>query len=175
MRRIPFLRAVILLAPSCLNERGAKKNAVAQRAVQTEPVKDEEMTKQDGIPQVVFGFNEGSGNVVFVGAAEQATDLTQLLALAPGLTRPAAALTLATALNHFSHGTDYRVIDDVQAYETTYRARVSKEDPEAAWQDGVLRLRDHGIPNFSDINAPSLKDTVLVTSPPTAPSGCPIG
>ncbi|NEK25043.1 hypothetical protein GV827_22000 [Sulfitobacter sp. JBTF-M27] len=115
----------------------------------------------DDIPDLVLGISEATESVVFVEGSEQINSLRQLISIAPGLLHPEAAITLAQAVNHIEHGTDYRVIDDTASYEARYRAKLEKEDPNAAWQEGVLRLRDHGIPDFDDIKAPALSGGVL--------------
>jgi hypothetical protein len=115
----------------------------------------------DSIPQVDLGINDAAQSVVIVEGAAQVSDLAELISAAPGLLHPAAALTLARAANHFAQGSDYRVVEDPAAFEAAYRAKVDSEDPNAAWQEGVLRLRDHGMPDFSQIQPPVLQGTIL--------------
>lgn len=114
------------------------------------------------IPQVDLGINEAARSVVIVEGASQVSDLAELISAAPGLMHPEAAGTLARAANHFAQGTDYQVITDPAAFEVAYRARVESEDPNAPWREGVLRLRDHGMPDFNEIMAPSLSGQKLV-------------
>jgi hypothetical protein len=115
----------------------------------------------DSIPQVDLGINDAAQSVVIVEGAAQVSDLAELISAAPGLLHPAAALTLARAANHFAQGTDYRVVEDPAVFESDYRAKVDSEDPNAAWQEGVLRLRDHGMPDFTQITPPLLEGTIL--------------
>ena len=115
----------------------------------------------DSIPQVEPGINDAAQSVVIVEGAAQVSDLAELISAAPGLLHPAGALTLARAANHFAQGTDYSVVEDPAAFEAAYRAKVDSEDPNAAWREGVLRLRDHGMPDFSQIQPPALHGTIL--------------
>ena len=116
----------------------------------------------DGIPQVVLGIDAASHSVVIIGGETEVGTLAALVAAAPGLLHPDAATAMARAVAHFAAGSDYRVIDDPAAYEATYRAQVAREDPNAPWREGVYRLRDHGIPDFTDITVPAYQGTKLV-------------
>jgi hypothetical protein len=116
----------------------------------------------DGIPQVVLGIDEGNQSVVIVEGATEVGSLAALVVAVPGLLHPDAAPVMARAVAHFAAGTDYRVIEDPAAYAAAYRARVAGEDPEAPWRAGVLRLRDHGQPDFAAITAPAYHGTRLV-------------
>ena len=116
----------------------------------------------DGIPQVVLGIDEGSHSVVIVGGETEVGSLAALVAAAPGLLHPDAAGAMARAVAHFAAGSDYRVIEDPAGYEAAFRVQVAGEDPNAPWTDGVLRLRDHGQPDFTGITAPAYHGTTLV-------------
>lgn len=122
--------------------------------------KEDQMTTH--IPEISFGINEASKNVVILGDANQAGSISSLVLLEPGLLRPEAAGILAGAVNHIAKGSDYRVINDVAAYEAEYRETLAKEDPAAPFRAGVLRLRDHGIPDFTKIHPPRIIDDQLV-------------
>ena len=116
----------------------------------------------DGIPQVVLGIDDASHSVVIIEGTTEVGTLAALVAAAPGLLHPDAAATMALAVAHFAAGTDYRVIEDPAVYEAAYRAQVAGEDPEAPWRAGVYRLRDHGMPDFAGITAPSYQGTRLL-------------
>jgi hypothetical protein len=116
----------------------------------------------DGIPQVALGIDDANHSVVIVEGATEVGSLAALVAAAPGLLHPDAAATMARAVAHFAAGTDYRVIEDPAAYQAAYRAQVGREDPDAPWRAGVYRLRDHGVPDFTDILAPAYQGTRLV-------------
>lgn len=116
----------------------------------------------DAIPQVALGIDEAAKSVVIIEGAKQVSSLEALLAEAPGLLHPEGALTMARVVNHLATGNDWRVITDPAAYEAAYRARLDTEDPNAPWQQGVLRLRDHGVPDFAAITAPRMAGTRLI-------------
>ncbi|MGQ0566404.1 MAG: hypothetical protein ACT4OK_15225 [Gemmobacter sp.] len=116
----------------------------------------------DGIPQVALGIDDAAQSVVIVEGETEVGTLAALAAAAPGLRHPDAAATMARAVAHLAAGADYRVIEDPAAYEAAYRAQVAGEDPNAPWTDGVLRLRDHGMPDFTGIAAPAYHGTRLV-------------
>lgn len=116
----------------------------------------------DGIPQVALGIDDASHSVVIVEGTTEVGTLAALVAAAPGLLHPDAAATMARAVAHFAAGTDYRVIEDPAIYEAAYRAQVAGEVPDAPWQAGVYRLRDHGMPDFAGIAVPAYQGTRLV-------------
>lgn len=109
----------------------------------------------DDVPRIDLGLNGEGKPVVLLGdRGVQATDTETLLRLAPGLASPAHANDLALAVNHLAHGGEYRVISDPKAFQEAYNARLSREDAHAEWHEGVVRLRDHGVPDFSKIDVP---------------------
>ncbi len=110
----------------------------------------------DDVPRLDLGLTGEGKPVVLLGTrGEQATDMATLLRLAPGLASPAHAADLALAVNHLAHSGEYRVITDPQAFEHAYRTRLAGEDPNAPWHEGVVRLRDYGVPDFTQVHAPS--------------------
>jgi len=110
----------------------------------------------DDVPRLDLGLTGEGKPVVLLGTrGEQATDMATLLRLAPGIASPAHAADLALAVNHLAHGGEYRVITDAKAFEDAYRARLASEAPDAAWHEGVVRLRDYGVPDFAQVHAPS--------------------
>lgn len=127
----------------------------------------------DGIPQVVLGIDEGSHAVVIVEGETEVGSLAALVAAAPGLLHPDAATAMARAVAHFAAGSDYRVIEDPAGYAAAYRAQVAGEDPDAPWTEGVLRLRDHGLPDFAGIAAPAYHGTTLVFHAAATPLALP--
>ncbi|MCX7559756.1 hypothetical protein OS190_09270 [Sulfitobacter sp. F26204] len=116
----------------------------------------------DDIPQIILGLGEDSEYVVMVGAEEaEATTLATLMKLAPELRKPEAAAEAARAINYLSQGAAFRVIEDPAAFEAQYRKTLASEDPNAPWAEGVIRLSDYGVPDFTTIKAPGITGTVL--------------
>jgi hypothetical protein len=111
---------------------------------------------------IALGLAEHGEPVVLLGGGRQAADLPELLRLAPGLRTDGPAGDLAHAVNHLAHGTDYDVITDPASFASTYLARIAREDPDAEWQEGVVRLRDFGVPDFERIAPPELAGDALI-------------
>ncbi len=109
-----------------------------------------------------LGVGDDGAPVVLIGDDREAADMVALLRLQPGLASAVQAADLARAVNHFAHGSEYRVITDPKGFADAYRAQLAQEDPDAAWQEGVIRLRDYGVPDFAEILAPSFSDGRLV-------------
>ena len=105
---------------------------------------------------------EGKPVVLLGEFGDQAGSMAELVRLAPDGASPARAADLALAANHFAHGSEYRVVTDPQAFEEAYRARLAREDASAAWQEGIVRLSDFGVPDFGTIHAPRLQGARLV-------------
>jgi hypothetical protein len=105
-----------------------------------------------------LGLDEAGAPVVLLGGSPPVRDMAALLRLAPGL----APLALARAANHFAHGNEYQVIADPAEFAAAYQAKLAAEDPAAAWQEGVVRLRDYGVPDFASIAPPQLSGEGLV-------------
>lgn len=114
----------------------------------------------DQPPAIVLGIADDGGRLASPGGLGQAHDMAELLHLAPMLANH--PLALAQAVNHFAHGGDYQVIADPKAFEAEYRAKLAKEDPNAPFQAGVIRLRDHGVPDFTTLHPPALRDGRLL-------------
>ncbi len=106
----------------------------------------------DQPPAIVLGIDDSGGKLVLPGNLGQAHNMTELLRMAPHLADH--PLPLAQAANHFAHGGDFRVIADPAAFKRDYEAQLAREDPAAPWQEGVIRLRDHGVPDFGKIQPP---------------------
>lgn len=115
----------------------------------------------DEIPPLSLGLGDKDERLVFLGPGNQATDMASLLRLAPGLASEAHALDLAQAVNHFAHETDYSVIEDPKAFADAYLAQIEREDPAAEWREGVIRLRDYGVPDFTQIEPPKFANGKL--------------
>lgn len=115
----------------------------------------------DAAPEIALALGDDLEPVVMVGD-EAAADMAALMALAPALAEPAQAAALALAVNHFAHGGDYAVIEDPAAFEADYLAKLAAEDPSAEWREGVLRLTDHGVPDFAQVTAPAWSGGRLV-------------
>ena len=109
----------------------------------------------DQPPAIVLGIDDSGGKLVLPGDLGQAHNMAELLQMAPHLTEH--PLPLAQAVNHFAQGGDFQVIADPNAFAEDYKAELAKEDPAAPWREGVIRLRDHGVPDFSQIHPPRLK------------------
>ncbi|MQQ09342.1 hypothetical protein GFB49_12820 [Epibacterium sp. SM1979] len=116
----------------------------------------------DELPNIDLALGAGSEYMVVVDDAQKASDLGQLLALAPGLLDPEAALVLAQAVNHIAQGHGFSVIEDPAEFASAYQAQLAKEDPSEPWQEGVIRLVDFGVPDFEEIAAPILTGETLV-------------
>jgi hypothetical protein len=110
----------------------------------------------DEIPPLSLGLGDQNENLVLLEDTGQAADMAALLRLAPGLASAARALDLARAVNHFAQGTDFRLIENPAEFASAYRAQIEREDPAAEWQEGVVRLRDYGVPDFNQIESPKL-------------------
>lgn len=109
----------------------------------------------DTVPHIDLGLTPSGEPVAIVGqAGAEARDMATLLRLAPGIALPAHAMDAALLVNHLAHGSAYQVITDPKAFEQAYRARLASEDPHAAFIDGVHRLRDFGMPDFTQIKPP---------------------
>ena len=93
--------------------------------------------------------------------ATKVTSVAGLLSQVPDLSA-AEAVDVAKAVNFLSQGTDFDVIETPDAFAEAYRAKLATEDPSAPWQEGVVRLSDYGVPDFSEIAAPVLSDGTLV-------------
>jgi hypothetical protein len=115
----------------------------------------------DILPEVTLGTEDDGRPVVLVGEDGEAHDMGALLRLAPALAGPAHAALLAETLNHFAHGDEYRLIADPSAYAKAYRARLAREAPDVPFQEGVVRLRDYGVPDFDEIKPPSFDSGAL--------------
>jgi len=110
----------------------------------------------DDIPEIVRGLGDGGEPLVMVGErGEEARDMGQLLRLVPSLAASAHAGALARAANHLAHANTYDVIEDPEAFAAEYKARLAREDPAAPWQEGVIRLCDHGVPDFAAVAPPA--------------------
>jgi hypothetical protein len=108
----------------------------------------------DQPPAIVLGIDDDGGKLVLPRDAGQAHDMGELLKMAPDLSRH--PLALAQAVNHFAHGGKYQVIGDPAQFEAEYKAKLATEDPNQPWQEGVIRLRDFGVPDFASIKAPAV-------------------
>ncbi|NIZ63046.1 hypothetical protein DL239_18940 [Sedimentitalea sp. CY04] len=116
----------------------------------------------DALPNIDFVRTAEAEYVVIIDDAQKTADLTQLLTMVPGLAQPEAATTLAKAVNHISQGRGFSVITDPSAFAQAYNAQLAGEDVNTPWQEGVIRLVDFGVPDFDEIQAPSLVNDQLV-------------
>jgi hypothetical protein len=91
--------------------------------------------------------------VVLVGGRPAAT-LAEALASAPELKAPGGLGKYCDVVNYLARGRKYRVIHDPDAYRARYDRRFLSEDPDAPFQEGVPRLRDFGLCQTAEIQAP---------------------
>lgn len=116
----------------------------------------------DTTTDIALGLDaQGQPTVVIPGQAPMTT-IEQALAQAAQLTAPQHAVTLARVLNHLSKGGQFLLIEDPARFEQGFRAQLAQEDAQAPWQPGVLRLCDHGTPDFKAITAPAHANGGLV-------------
>ena len=90
------------------------------------------------------------------------TTCQELLEAAPELKLDDRLPELCRALTHLWRGNKYRLIDKPDEYRDRYRQRLEAEDPHAAWQEGVVRLRDYGICDLSSIQLPRVDGNQLI-------------
>jgi len=96
--------------------------------------------------------NERQPVIVLPGS--QVGTLSDLIAAEPGFMEPNNIGRYCEIVNHLSHGRDYRVIQDPDAYRVKYKSRLAAEDPSAPMQNGVARLSDFGVCDTSEIGPP---------------------
>ena len=128
----------------------------------------------DTNPPVTLGLTPGGDPVLLLGEdGEAAHDMATLLRLVPGIVAPGRAEEAAVLVNHLAQGVDFRVITDPAGFEQAYMARLAGEDPAAPFRDGVLRLRDFGVPAFGTITPPRWDGGTLVFHAADANPGLP--
>lgn len=113
------------------------------------------------IPDISLGLGAKGESIVYVDDTQICSDLPSLLRAAPSLLHAGGAAPLARAINHFSRGNAFEVIEKPAVFAENYRQKLASEDPDAPWQEGIVRLADYGIPDFDAITAPALKGSVL--------------
>lgn len=91
----------------------------------------------------------------------EASSLAELLAIAPELKQPEEAAAAAMAINHLAQGYDLTVIGDPAEFAALYRVRLASEDPKAPWSAHSPCLHDYGAPDFSLIEPPTIRGTIL--------------
>jgi hypothetical protein len=96
------------------------------------------------------------GKVVVVNGSEEFDELSALLLRAPD----ADAATLAKVIAHLGPP-GYEVIEEPDRYAEDFAAKLATEDPDEPWRDGVVRLRDFGVPEFDSIVVPHRAGTHL--------------
>ncbi len=105
-----------------------------------------------------FGLKPTGEIVVMIGTAAEATSLQDLLALAP----KASPLNWAEVVNELEYSGEFSVITDPETFQRDYLRQIEAEDPNQPWQEGVIRLRDFGVPEFAEICVPRLEGSHLV-------------
>lgn len=112
----------------------------------------------DYVDVMEFGLKPTGEIVVMIGEKGEASSLQDLLALAPD----ASPLNWAKVLNELEYSGAFTVIADPEGYQRDYIGQIEAEDPGQPWQEGVIRLRDFGMPDFSQISTPSISGGHLV-------------
>lgn len=123
----------------------------------------------DDVDVMRFGLRTTGEIVVMVGEEAEAASWPELLALAPR----ASAAKWAEISNELAFDGGFEVISDPEAYRRAYLSQVEAEDPARAWQEGVIRRRDFGMPDFAEIHVPTLKGDHLVYFASDATTGLP--
>ena len=108
-----------------------------------------------------FTWDEADNPTIAHGDAT-ITSYAELVRAIPELKNRDQLLDLCRALNHLWRGNAYRLIADPEAYRRRYDERIAAEDPDAAWQEGVVRLRDFGICDVSQIAPPGVVGDQLI-------------
>lgn len=142
----------------------------------------------EDLPLLTLSRDQEKNRIVVVtGTDVRASDPAGLATAASALaSTPEGLASYCDALNFLARDTEYRVIHDPAAFVARYERRLAAEDPNAPWQEGVVRLRDFGVCDTSVIAAPSVVGEKVVffaeddftglpyqvTGPaPSAPSG----
>lgn len=111
--------------------------------------------------KLITGYSRRDRAPVVIVDGEEIADIAALLARLPELLAPEGLCVLARMLSHLARGDAYQVIADVAGFEASYRARLASE-ADGPWQEGVLRLRDFGVPDFSAMRPPRMEGDTLV-------------
>ncbi|MEM9249926.1 MAG: hypothetical protein AAGB05_14680 [Pseudomonadota bacterium] len=111
--------------------------------------------------QITPGVDAQSARPTAATAEAVYDTILEVVRAFPGLTEPDAADDLARLVTHFARGRAFRVIHDPAAFQDAYRTRVDSEDPSQPWQQSQPRLVDAGLPDFTEIVAPSLSGGTL--------------
>ena len=114
----------------------------------------------DPLPEMFYVRSREAGQIVGVGET-LCTDMGQVLAAVPQLTEEENLPHFARAVSHFAQGKSFELIEDPAAFETAYNEKLASEDDGVGWTQGVHRLRDFGVPDFSEITAPKADGDAL--------------
>ncbi len=115
----------------------------------------------DGLPPISMQYDQAGAPIVIVEQAK-ASDLSEVIKLAPGLSDPHWVRAYARVANHLAQGDRFSLIVDPAAFEAEYRAAFEAEDPDEVPQPGVMRLRNFGMPDFAAIKPPEMQGGTLV-------------
>ncbi|MEP4196230.1 MAG: hypothetical protein ABJL99_11425 [Aliishimia sp.] len=115
----------------------------------------------DTLPEFIPGTDFETGAPTAVTGETTFQSLNALIEAFGSILDPENRTALATLFVHFARPYAYSLITDPAEYEADYRARLASEDPSQPWNEGPARLSDFGIPEFSDVKAPTLTGTVL--------------
>lgn len=125
------------------------------------------------LPEILLSVTDEDGASIAVVGNDIYPSLDALTSAHTALQGTDAATELAQAVTHFARGKTFSVIDDPDAYEAAYIAQLETEDPSVPWQQGITRLVDFGVPDFSAITVPTLADGSLIWAVRDAFSGLP--
>ncbi|MCX7560260.1 hypothetical protein OS190_11830 [Sulfitobacter sp. F26204] len=114
----------------------------------------------DGLPPISTIVNDQGAPVVIVGDA-QVTNAKELIEAAPALQKPEWIRVYANILNHMAHGYKYELIIDPDEFQAQYMKAYEAENPEEKAVAGLVRLHNYGIPEFSEIAAPTYEGETL--------------
>lgn len=98
------------------------------------------------------------GEIVVVVGENEVSSAADLLTMAPD----ASPANWAEILNELAHSGDFELILDPAGFREQYEATLAQEDPEQGWSQDAMRLRDFGVPDFSQITPPQIAGSTLV-------------
>ncbi len=88
--------------------------------------------------------------------------LAGLLKAAPELTEAGGLGRYCEALNHFTHGEQFRMIYDPAAFREKYERRLQAEKTDEPFQDGAVRIGDFGVCDTSGIASPTANGETVI-------------
>lgn len=113
----------------------------------------------DETPNIRFNFNGDMENVAYVGDTEYRF-LTELLFSVQAIHMPENIVLLAQALNHFSHGNDFAVIEDIDDFNDKFRETYAAEE-EKPFDQYNSSISDFAMPDLDQITPPEIDDAEI--------------